>query len=315
MKRWILIALATLSLSSMEAQTAPRVDHHQHLFGPDIVKLSGVSASSITASDLVALLDSAGIRRALILSVAYMYGNPNKPPVENEYQKVKAENDWTSQQIARFPDRLRGFCGFNPVKDYALAELARCAKDQYLHSGVKMHFGNSDIDLHNPKHVEKLRQVFHAANANRMPIVVHLRSSVTRHRPHGRAEAEIFLKDVVPSAPDVPIQIAHLTGAGGYDAATDDALSVFVDAIARQDPRAKNLYFDVSGGVASGLSDSTAKLVATRIRQIGINRILYGSDGAVPGNTPREAWAAFRRLPLTNAEFDTIANNVATYMR
>jgi len=44
----------------------------------------------------------------------YQFGNPNRPPVEDEYAKVRAENDWTSEQIARYPDRLRGFCGLNP---------------------------------------------------------------------------------------------------------------------------------------------------------------------------------------------------------
>jgi predicted TIM-barrel fold metal-dependent hydrolase len=80
----------------------------------------------------VRLLDEAGIRQALVLSLAYQYGNPNRPPVENEYDQVKAENDWTSAQVARFPDRLRGFCSVNPLKDSALEEIARCAKDPWL---------------------------------------------------------------------------------------------------------------------------------------------------------------------------------------
>src|SRR5438034_9220553 len=109
-----------------------------------------------------------------------MYGNPNRPPVDDEYGKVKAENDWTSRQVARFPDRLRAFCGVNPLKDYALEELARCAKDPQLHFGLKLHFGNSDVDLHNAQHVEQLRRVFRAANDNRMAIVVHLRSEERR---------------------------------------------------------------------------------------------------------------------------------------
>ena len=36
-----------------------------------------------------------------VLSLAYMYGNPNRPPVEQEYEAVKAENDWTSAQVAK----------------------------------------------------------------------------------------------------------------------------------------------------------------------------------------------------------------------
>ena len=39
---------------------------------------------------------------------------------------VKAENDWTAQQVAQYPDRLRAFCSVNPLKPYALDEVARC---------------------------------------------------------------------------------------------------------------------------------------------------------------------------------------------
>jgi predicted TIM-barrel fold metal-dependent hydrolase len=55
--------------------------------------------------------------------------------------------------------------------------------------------------------------------------------------------------------------------------------------------------------------------IAARIRQIGVERMLYGSDAAAsPVTYPRAGWAAFRRLPLTEAEFDTIARNISPYM-
>jgi hypothetical protein len=43
--------------------------------------------------------------------------------------------------------------------------------------------------------------------------------------------------------------------------------------------------------------------------------MLYGSDAALPGNTPRECWEVFRRLPLSEAEFGLIAASVAPHMR
>ena len=309
-------ALAMLPCTLLYGQSPPLVDHHQHLFGPAIRKLSP-TLERIEASDLIALLDSAGIRRAVVLSIAYQFSNPNKPPIEDEYARVKAENDWTSQQVARFPDRLRGFCSVNPLKDYAMKELARCAKDPQLHFGLKLHFGNSDVDLDNPQHVEQLRRVFRAANEHRMAIVVHMRSSVTRQRRYGADQARIFLNEVLPAAPGVPVQIAHLAGAGGYDdPLIDQALGVFADSIANKDPRMAHVYFDVSGVVGYGNWADEARLIATRIRQLGVGRILYGSDGAGGGNlAPREAWAAFRQLPLSDAEFRTISNNIAPYMQ
>ena len=309
-------AFALLPFTSLHAQSQPLVDYHQHLFSPAVTKLSP-GLKSIDARDLIALLDSAGIRRALVLSVAYQFGNPNKPPVEDEYAQVKSENEWTSRQVARFPDRLRGFCSVNPLKDYAIKELARCAKDPQLHIGLKLHFGNSDVDLDNPQHVERLRSIFRAANEQHMAIAVHMRSSVTRKRPYGEAQARVFLNEIFPTAPDVPIQIAHLAGAGGYDdPSVDQALAVFVNAIAKQDPRMTHVYFDVSGVAGYGKWAEKANLIATRIRQLGVDHILYGSDGYGGGNlAPREAWAAFLQLPLSDDEFRTIANNIAPYMK
>ncbi|HVH55946.1 MAG TPA: hypothetical protein VM791_06815, partial [Vicinamibacterales bacterium] len=175
----------------------PVIDHHQHLFSPAVGKISP-SLPPMNAAQLVKLLDAAGIRRAVVLSLGYQYGNPNKPLVADEYAAVKAEDDWTAAQVAPFADRLRGFCGLNPLKPYALEEIARCAQIPQLRSGLKLHFGNSDVDLTNADHVKTLQQVFAAANERRMAIVVHLRSSVTAKRPYGARSALAFLNDVLP---------------------------------------------------------------------------------------------------------------------
>ena len=316
MKRWMACpALALLWAASPQGQLRPRVDHHQHLFSPAAARLSS-GITPVAASDLVRLLDAAGIGRAVVLSLGYQYANPNRPALDDEYARVKEENDWTSGQVAEYPAKLRGFCGLNPLEDYALQELARCAQDLRLGSGLKLHFGNSDVDLQKADDVAQLRRVFGAANRRRMAIVVHLRSSITKKRPYGASVARVFLNDVVTAAPDVTIQIAHLAGAGGYDdPLVDEALAVFVEAIARRDPRMARVYFDVSGIAGLGRWQEKAGVIVARIRQLGVGRILYGSDGTATENTPDRAWAAFRQLPLTDDEFRTIAGNVAPYLR
>ena len=274
------------------------------------------SIPSITAKDLISQLDAAGIQRALVLSVAYMYGSPARK-VEDEYAKVRAENDWTAAQVGQYPDRLRAFCGFNPLKDYALAELERCAADPILRRGIKLHFGNSDVQVEDPQQLERLKAVFRAANKHRMAILVHMHANINNHRPYGAAQARIFLEQLLPLVPGVPVQIAHLAGAGGYnDPTVDAAMGVFADAVQRHDRRTRNLWFDVTSVAgAEELSAETTALVVKRIRQVGVDRVVYGSDASVGGNTPSAGWAAFRRLPLTAAEFDRIAGNLAPYMR
>jgi predicted TIM-barrel fold metal-dependent hydrolase len=292
------------------------IDHHQHLYSPEAGARSSPGPKGISASDLIADLDAAGIRRAVVLSVAYSFSNPNKPTVPNEYAHVMAENDWTSAQVARYPDRLLGFCSVNPLRPYALEEIARCAKDPNLRTGLKLHFGNSDVDVDNSEHLARLRRVFHVANQNRMAIAVHMHSNIDHHRPYGAREARIFLEQLLPEAPDITIQIAHLAGGGGYDdPTTDEALAVFVEAIEKGDPGMKNVYFDACGIAIPGMWEDKADLIVKRMRQIGIRRILYGSDAAVPGNLPKEVLERWHQLPLTKDEFRAIENNDAPYLR
>lgn len=311
------LAMAAVSAGSVSGQTAPTADHHQHLFSPAAALMLTGKAQGLAAKDIVSLLDQAGIHRAVLLSVAYMYGSPART-VEDEYAKVRSENDWTGAQAAEFPDRLRAFCSFNPLRDYALVELGRCAADPNLRHGIKLHFGNSDVQLENPAHVEQLARVFRAANEHRMALVVHMRASVSNGRPYGAAQARAFLDRLLPLVPEVPVQVAHMAGTGpGYDdPAADSVMAVLADAVGRCDPRTRQLWFDVATVADPKLSPENASLLTLRIRQVGTARVLYGSDAAAPGNLlPREGWAAFRRLPLTPREFETIAVNVAPYLR
>ena len=291
------------------------IDYHQHLYSAEAGARSSPGPKGIDADFLIAQLDAAGIQRAVVLSVAYSFSNPNKPPVPNEYAHVMAENDWTSAQVAKYPHRLLGFCSVDPLRPYAIKEIARCAKDPNLCNGLKLHFGNSDVNLENPKDLADVQRVFRAAKKYRMAIVVHMRANIDHHRPYGAKEARICLEQLLPEAPDVTVQIAHLAGGGGYDDPTiNEALEVFVEAIERKNPRMKNVYFDACGIAIPGMWEDKAGLIVKRIRQIGITRVLYGSDAATPDNLPKDALERFHRLPLTPNEFRTIESNVAPYL-
>ena len=309
-------ALALAGCSSI----APVVDHHQHVFSPAIAALISTPERpfvALGASDLVAELDKAGIRRAVLLSVAYLYASPSRV-VDDMQGKVRGENDWTAAEAARYPTRLVAFCGLNPLAEHAVAELERCAGTPGLRRGIKLHFGNSDVQLDDAAHVDTLKRVFAAANARRMAIAVHFRASIGRQRPYGARQVRVFLDQVMPMAPDVPVQIAHLAGSGpGYDdAPAQEAMGAFAAAVARREPATSRLWFDVASIVDADIPPATAGLVVRFIRQVGPGRVLFGSDAAVGTNLrPRESWAAFRRLPLTADELATIANNVAPYLQ
>lgn len=266
------------------------------------------SRDPVSAEQLIALLDNAGIQRAVVLSVAYQWDNRNsKDP--NAYEKVRTENDYTAREVAKFPNRLVGFCGVNPLKDYAIKELERCTNELHL-KGLKMQFGNSGVDLRKPEHLEKVRRVFRAANRLRTPIVAHLWINPEFEKEGGQ-HAKVFLEQLLPEVPDITVQIAHMAGGGR---STDTALAVFADAIAAKNPLTKNLYFDVST-LTVGQSKAGLQKDAERMRQIGLERILYGTD-ASPTNPPYVSWGSFKGLmPLTDAEFRIVASNIAPYLR
>jgi predicted TIM-barrel fold metal-dependent hydrolase len=293
------------------AQLVPLVDHHQHLRDP-IYRTLG-EHGSVDAAALIQMLDASGTKFAVVLSTVY---GPPPGPVETEYERVVEENDWTARQVRAHSDRLIGICGINPMKDYALTEIERCSKLPELRTGIKMHFGNSDTNLDDPAKLAQLQKVFAAADSRRMAIVIHMRPSVSHQRPYGRREAEIFLNEVLPKARHSVVQIAHLAGPGGFDPQSDEALQVFIAAIKEHDPRMKHVYFDISGVAGVAEWREHKQIIAERIRQIGTGRILWGSDGAFGGGmTPTQAFAAFRELPLTDAESRQILSNVAPYIR
>lgn len=263
----------------------------------------------ITAARLTEMLDEAGIRRAVVLSIAYWFDAPDQPDTPENYARVQAENDWTLAQTEQFPERLIPFCSVNPVRDHAIAELERCAALGMR--GLKLHFDNSEVDLANPDHLTRVRALFGAANRLRLPIVVHTRDG----DDFGRAETLVLLDEVIPAAPDIVVQIAHLWGGGAY---SGDALAAFAEAFAAGRPATRNLYFDVTDAAfGAAQSEEQAAEIARHMRQIGLDRMLYGSDAAMEGHGDAEAsWTMFRgSLPLSDAEYRAIAANIAPYLR
>ena len=314
MKQIVLtIFLASFSIFAQ----APAVDHHQHLFSPGMAEFQKFPRP-LTARDVIELLDDAGIKRAVLLSTAYSYGRPGREP-QNEYEKVKEENDWNAAQAALYPKRLIAFCSFNPLKDYALEELVRCSKNPLTRGGIKLHFGNSDVQLDKPEHVEKLKAVFRAANTNRMALVIHMRASISLNRPYGAEQVRTFLDQLMPLASNITVQIAHLAGSGpGFDdAKQDSALDAFVAEVQNLKSKIKNrLWFDVTTSAHPSNSPERTALLLKRIRQLGVKRILYGSDVTVGSNLkPKDSWAELAKVGLTKDEIKTIARNRAPYLR
>jgi predicted TIM-barrel fold metal-dependent hydrolase len=304
-------ACATGRSVSTRATPAPRVDYHQHLVSPafsPVVKLPPRDGKALLAE-----LDAAGIERAVVLSVGYSFADERKK-LDDPDRLTGAENDWTSAQVSASGGRLIGFCSANPLRPAALDELERCLTLPGMR-GVKLHFGNAGVSLRDSSHAARLVQVFALAERLHAPVLVHMRARGGQN--YGAEDARLFLDKLVPAAPSSEIVVAHLGGSGpGYGSQADSVMAVFAAAAERNDPRMRNLWFHVAADVTAEMTTAEAALVATRIRQVGVQRVLYGSDLSPPGGSIRAGWEIFRdRVPLTAAEMRTIAENVTRFAR
>lgn len=323
----------------MKAQAAPAADHHTHLQSPRAARLLTEGQISRpgqekrietpnTASDLIAALDAAGVQRAAALSDSYRLGSPFVH-ISNEAAEVNAENDWTLHQVELYPKRLVGFCSVNPVRPYALAAIDHCVHIG-LRGGLKLHLANAKFQFDDPNQIQKLQEVFRQANRYRMPILIHLRSA---EKWDARRSVRTFMMQVLPLAPEIPVQIAHLGGWGGYDRTTDESISTFIMECEAHPKLCRHLYFDIAAVVlpssaADAPPGSDERLLydeqkdftegperlAANLRRIGLNRVLFATDWPVA--TPKEYAQILRRnLQLTPAEIDEIFGNRAPYFK
>src|SRR5262245_12710390 len=291
----VLTALPTASIVVQE--TPPAADHHMHMRSEAMAKAIKLAAekmnepvppgplSSQGAAEVLAALDSADVARAAVLSSAYLFGMPDVG-FENERASVVAENDYISREVTKSRGRLVGFCSVNPLAKYAVGEVTRCATLPGM-VGIKLHFANSDVDLRNPAHVDRLKVIFREAQRSNRPLIVHL---YTRNPDYGARDARIFIREVLPEAPTVTVQIAHMAGGGGsYHDGADEALDAFVQAFAAGTLRRERILFDLAAVVnpfggdadnARAMRQSYARL-ANRIRQIGPAVDTHGNVAAV----------------------------------
>ncbi|WP_424681303.1 amidohydrolase family protein [Frateuria sp. YIM B11624] len=305
----------------------PVVDHHTHLNAPAIqaflpefcaaVKRLGGCDPALTAAhspaDLLAAMDKAGIRRALVLSDGYLAQSPMmKPQRPDAAALMRAANDWTVALARRHPTRLAAFIAVDPLRPTALGEIARWRDDPAVR-GVKLHLTASGVDLRNSRHLAALAGVFRAAAGARLAILVHLR---TTRGDYGAGDVQRFLDAVLPSAGSAPVQIAHAAGWGGIDAPTLSALGAFADAFQAHPEHFRHVWFDLSGVWSGHGSASDRQALVVLMRRIGIRHFLPGSDWPYNGDSLAEYYGhGYPQLPLTQKEWAIIRANVAPYAK
>jgi predicted TIM-barrel fold metal-dependent hydrolase len=321
---WMLIlspALLGRVASAADLSFVPwRADYHFHLrspaaydalvamcrkYGDCTLPKPGIT----TTKDAIAVLDEAGVQQAVVLSLGFYFGSPAAADQHYDVARMtRAENEYIAQQVATSAGRLIGFFSVDPLSANALDEVRYWARDGRL-KGLKMHFANSDVHLLDPKQVKQVASVVELAGRNNLPMVIHLATSAD----FSTAEAESFIRDILPHAGNAWVQVAHSATFGGEDKVNLNGLRAFADHIARDDPATRHVMFDMSEAFTT---KSTAQDVAAYVavmRKIGLSRFLTGSD--YNAHTPKFVDEMDRHLlPLSQSEWQAIARNCAPWV-
>lgn len=256
------------------SERAWRADHHIHLSSTDLCQLAGECLESnhppaIFASDAIRALDGAHVSKGVILSCAYLYGYP---PYHLSAQEIavrtRRENEFTAAEVSKYRARLVGFLSVNPLQDSAIEEIRHWEGSRQL-VGLKLHFTASAVHMKNPIARRKVTAVVAEAASEHLPMVIHVGGGA-----FDESDAELFIRDVLASAGESWVQIAH---AGGglplHDGSHVRVLRAFANHIVQNDPLTRHVLFDLSC-VPAPEEDPAALM--REIRRIGIKRFLFG---------------------------------------
>lgn len=294
-KQCSLLTILFLVFTGIAEAQPPTADHHIHIRSEDASEsllriLSEVQGReevpiepSTSASDVIARLDSSGTRYAALLSTAYFFAMPDLE-FRNEESRTRSENDYVASQAEQAPDRLVAICAVNPLSEYALREVIRCGESGRF-AGLKLHFANSDVNLRNSSHVDRLRVVFQEASQQNLAIIVH---AWTRNPDFGKVDVQIFIDELLPLAQGVPVQVAHLGGPGTFSDVTAEAARTFAEAIENDKPAMENVYFDIAevphhpdragNDERRQAMEQANRELSGLIKRLGTGRVFWGTD-------------------------------------
>jgi uncharacterized protein len=227
------------SASAIELYRSFRIwDVHSHL-----ASLPGETPEGRMAV-LVRDMDRLGIER-LILSQGYDEYEEHATP-----EQIQIENDRVIRAAKHFPDRAYGSLFVNPEHvDASLQEFDRCVRD-----GPMVSIGEIQTDLRCS--APQLDPLVERAISMNVPILQH-----TWLNSEGNGPGESTPYDVVELArrhPKAQLICGH-TG-GNWEL----GIRMIRDT--------RNVYADIAG------SDPTSGFVEMAVRELGAERVLYGSD-------------------------------------
>jgi predicted TIM-barrel fold metal-dependent hydrolase len=240
------------------------VDFHTHVLPPAIrdrrdsylgrdpcfdALYASREARIATADDLIASMDSVGIDVSVICNIGW-----------SSHELCVETNDYIMEAIARYPDRLVGFCALQPLAgDKALRELERCVR-----GGVRG-IGELRCDTQGFDMADKatMAPIAGMAVEHNLLLLTHASEPVGHSYPGKGGITPDILYRFIQNFPDLGVVCAHWGGGLPFYALMPEV----ADALS-------NTYFDTAASPFL-YSDRIFELVSDLL---GPERILFGSD-------------------------------------
>lgn len=240
------------------------IDFHTHVFPPHIKEdraryiesdpffaalYSDPKARVTTADDLIASMDQNSINISVILNGAW---------ATNEF--CIEINDYILESTSRYPDRLIGFCTFQPQSvEEAIAEIERCAKGGIRGVGEI----RPDVQPFNFTERDAMEPFVEVMKEYNLILLTHA-SEPVGHQYQGKGSVTPdMLYPFITHFPDLTIVCAHWGGGLPFYALMPEVKEAM-----------NNVFFDTA---ASPFLYSP-QIYSQVIQLVGADKILFGSD-------------------------------------
>ncbi len=252
-------------MSASEPQPIPRViDFHTHAFPPwlrdqhfryleiDVTfgaLFGNPSARMATAEELIEAMDTDGVDASVVMGMGW-----------TDHGLAREVNDYIADSVRRYPGRLYGFGGVNPVwGEPAAREAERCASAGLVGVG-ELHPDTQGYDIGDERTMAPLME---AARHLGLIVTTHSSEPIGHLYPGKGTTWPDSLWRFILAFPDVPIVCAHWGGGLPFYAMMPEV-----------EESLRNVYFD---SAASPFLYS-ASVFPTVAGLVGPGRVLLGSD-------------------------------------
>jgi len=240
------------------------IDFHTHVFSPQIKKnrskyidndpcfaiiYSQPDAKLATADELIASMDEDGVDISVIINYGW-----------TTHEFCIETNDYILESIARYPDRLIGFCSVQPNSyEAAIDEIERCVKGGIKGVGEM----RPDLQLFDLRDEEVLKPFIEVIAKHQLILLTHA-SEPVGHEYSGKGSVTPgILYPFITTFPDLTIVCAHWGGGLPFYALMPEVKEAMT-----------NVFFDTA---ASPFLYSP-QVYNQVIQLVGADKILFGSD-------------------------------------